>query len=126
MIVPEPLVPQRTVTQVATAHTVSVLQGALSSGIPQLFFFFFAAPPGLQDLSSLTKDRTQAPAVKAWSPNHWTTREFPGTPNFLRNLQAILTKLCPEGGVIFIISHSTKICPRPQKETLSLSYKAVT
>ena len=39
-------------------------------------FFFFAMPRGLWDLSSPTRDRTQAPAVKAPSPNHWTTREF--------------------------------------------------
>ena len=30
----------------------------------------------LQDPSSLTRYGTQAPAVKAMSPNHWTTREF--------------------------------------------------
>ena len=32
---------------------------------------------GLQDLSSLTRDRTQGSVVKAQSPNHWTTRDFP-------------------------------------------------
>ena len=36
-----------------------------------------AAPHTLWALSSLTRDWTQAPAVKAQSPNHWTTREFP-------------------------------------------------
>nr|XP_058893233.1 rhomboid domain-containing protein 2 isoform X3 [Kogia breviceps] len=35
-------------------------------------------PHGLQDdLSSLTRDRTQVPTVKVPSPNHWTAREFP-------------------------------------------------
>ena len=34
-------------------------------------------PHALRDLSSPTKDGTRAPAVKALSPNHWTTREFP-------------------------------------------------
>ena len=34
-------------------------------------------PRNLQDLSSLTRDGTQAPAVRAPSPNHWTAREFP-------------------------------------------------
>ena len=33
-------------------------------------------PCGLQDLSSLTRHWTQATAVKAPSPNHWTTREL--------------------------------------------------
>ena len=32
---------------------------------------------GLWDLSSLTKDRTWAMAMKAPSPNHGTAREFP-------------------------------------------------
>ena len=31
---------------------------------------------GLWDLSSPTRDQTQALAVKVPSPNHWTTREF--------------------------------------------------
>ena len=36
-------------------------------------------PCNLRELSSPTRDWTwiQAPAVKAPSPNHWTTREFP-------------------------------------------------
>ena len=29
------------------------------------------------DLSSLTKDQTQAPALGAQSLSHWTTRELP-------------------------------------------------
>ena len=41
------------------------------------FFFLLAILCSLQDLSSLTRDRTWAMAVKAPSPNHWTTREFP-------------------------------------------------
>ena len=41
------------------------------------FFFCLAMPHGLQDLSSPTRDATQAIVVKAWSPNHWTTRELP-------------------------------------------------
>ena len=32
---------------------------------------------GLQDLSSLARDGTCAPAVRVPSPNHWTAREFP-------------------------------------------------
>ena len=42
-----------------------------------LFFLFFFWPRGLRDHSSLTRDRTQATAVKALSPNHWKAREFP-------------------------------------------------
>ena len=40
------------------------------------YFIFLAMPCGLWDLSSQTRHRTQAPAVKAPSPNHWTTKEF--------------------------------------------------
>ena len=29
------------------------------------------------DLSSPTRDQTRVPAVEAWSPNSWTTREVP-------------------------------------------------
>ena len=29
------------------------------------------------DLSSLTRDRTCAPAFQVWSLNHWTARESP-------------------------------------------------
>ena len=31
----------------------------------------------LWGLSSLARDQTCAPAVEAWSPNHWTTTEVP-------------------------------------------------
>ena len=41
------------------------------------FFFFWAVPHGLRDLSSPTRDQTRALAVRAQSPNHWTTMEVP-------------------------------------------------
>ena len=34
-------------------------------------------PATLGILVPLTRDQTRAWAVKAWSPNHWTGREFP-------------------------------------------------
>ena len=40
---------------------------------------------GLQDLSFLTRDGIQAATVKAPSPNHWTTREFPHLGSEARN-----------------------------------------
>ena len=40
------------------------------------FFFFFGHRCGFWDISSLTKDGTQATAVKAWNPNHQTTMEL--------------------------------------------------
>ena len=44
-----------------------------------LFCFCLAAPRGLWDLSSQTRDWNWALrlAVKTWSPNHWITRKFP-------------------------------------------------
>ena len=42
----------------------------------------------LRDLSSLTRDQTQAPAVKAPNPNHWTTREFPSTDFLIATIKA--------------------------------------
>ena len=39
--------------------------------------YFIGTCHAMRDLSSLTRDRTQALAVKVLSPNHWTTREFP-------------------------------------------------
>ena len=42
-----------------------------------LFWGWGGMPRGLWDLSSPTRDWTRDLAVKAPSPNHWTTREFP-------------------------------------------------
>ena len=43
-----------------------------------LIFFFLARLHSLQDLSTPQPGIEPRPlAVKAWSPNHWTTREFP-------------------------------------------------
>ena len=40
------------------------------------FFFFFASPCGLWDLSSLTRELTWVTAENVLSPNHWAAREF--------------------------------------------------
>ena len=40
-------------------------------------FFFLATLRDLQDIGSPTRDWIQAIAMKALSPNHWTTEEFP-------------------------------------------------
>ena len=42
--------------------------------------FFLAMPRCLRDLSSLTRDCTRVPAVKAPGPNHRPAREFPTIP----------------------------------------------
>ena len=41
--------------------------------------FFFAMLCGKWDLSSPSKDYTHAPALQAWSLNHWTARRVPPT-----------------------------------------------
>lgn len=43
----------------------------------QVFFFFLAAPHGLQDFSSHPGIELVPPTVKAQSINHWTAREVP-------------------------------------------------
>ena len=42
------------------------------------FFFFLVTPLGMLDLSSLTRIKPMSPALEAWNPNHWTSKEFPG------------------------------------------------
>ena len=56
----------------------------LSKGVSRVFssttvwrHLFMAASCHSPNLSSLTRDRTHAPAVKALSPNHCTTRQVP-------------------------------------------------
>ena len=45
---------------------------------------------GMQDLSSLTWDRTSVPCTRRWSVNHWTTREVLCLhSNHLRNYQGL-------------------------------------
>ena len=45
--------------------------------IEPINFFFLAILCCQQDLSSLTREQTRAPAVEAGHLNHWTTREVP-------------------------------------------------
>ena len=42
-----------------------------------VFFFFLVVLHSIQDLSSLAKDQTCAPAVETQSLNHWTARAVP-------------------------------------------------
>ena len=64
-----------------------------------LFFFpflsFLAMLRGLWDLSSPTRDRTRALAVKAQSPNHWTARNSLCylLHNFVGNMKDALERL---------------------------------
>ena len=46
----------------------------------------------LQDLISPTRDQTWAPAVETWSPDHWTTREFPDMNIFEESKPVVLLK----------------------------------
>ena len=40
-------------------------------------YYFLTMPHSLWDLSSPSRDRTWALSSERWSPNHWTTRDFP-------------------------------------------------
>ena len=42
-----------------------------------LLGFFFTAPQGMWDPSSLTRDQTHSPCTGRQNLNHWTTREVP-------------------------------------------------
>ena len=50
---------------------------AVPSAMTFFFFFSFGHAAQLAGFSFLTWDWTRATAVRAPSPNHWTTREFP-------------------------------------------------
>ena len=65
-------------------HEVSTSSIQMTNGTLTLhiFFFFLAAPPGLQDLSSPTRDWTRALAMKVLSPNPLTARNLPGITYF--------------------------------------------
>ena len=67
----------------ATVHVVAKSQTHLATNarfhlgcFHLLFDFFLAAPRGMLDLSSLTRDQTCTPAVEARSPNQSHSREF--------------------------------------------------
>ena len=51
------------------------------------FFFFFCHTKGLQDLSSPPEIDPQPLAMRAQSPNHLTTREFPGARFFFSRVE---------------------------------------
>ena len=60
-------------SQVTAPSQGGKLSPPSSNLAPRGFLFFFC---GLRDLSSPTRNWTQAMVVKVSSPNHWTTREF--------------------------------------------------
>ena len=60
----------------ALNNLVCLLFFSFLSFFRSFFCLFLAVPRGMWDLSSLTRDRTHAPAVEARSPNYWTAREF--------------------------------------------------
>ena len=55
------------------------VQSRVSPVMAFFYFLFLATLCGLRDLSSLTRDWNWPSAVKAWSPNHWTSRDSPVT-----------------------------------------------
>ena len=51
------------------------------------FMFWFFWPLGMWDLSSPTRDQTQALRIEKWGLNHWTTREVPMDAGFMSYLE---------------------------------------
>ena len=43
------------------------------------FFFFWPLPAACKIFAPQPGVEPESPAVEAWSPNHWTTREFPSS-----------------------------------------------
>ena len=54
-----------------------------------IFFYFLATLYGMWDLSSPTRDGTQAPCIGRQILNHWTTREVPGNVLLKRQWNSI-------------------------------------
>ena len=73
---------------------------------PSSSFFFFATPYGMQDISSLSRDRTQAPCLESQSLNHWTTRESPSP-------------------CLFVIGHLSALRTSAQMVTLGTSWNTI-
>ena len=63
--------------------------------------FILVVPCSLRDLSSLTRDWTQAVAVKTLNPNHWTTRELPFSLIFYPFVYQLYWSFCEFPGVLY-------------------------
>ena len=59
------------------------------------FFFFFATPCGMEDLSSPARDWTLTPWGGSMSLNHWTTREVLICFEFLISMILLFTQSYP-------------------------------
>ena len=85
---------------------------------PLFFFFFLAVMCGMRDLSSLTRDWTQDPALELQSLNQWTTREVPQANRSLKNSDFDFRQTCIQNLILsltikvnsgYLINH-----PEPQ------------
>ena len=77
------------------------LLGTFSNSSPPHPTFILVVPCSLRDLSSLTRDWTQAVAVKTLSPNHWTTRELPFSLIFYPFVYQLYWSFCEFPGVLY-------------------------
>ena len=78
--------------------------------------FFLVVLYGLQDLSSPTRDWTQAMAMRAWNPNHYATRELPQEYNF--RLMMWFHDWCPSASLAYKLEVKNYVlffhlCPVP-------------
>ena len=50
------------------------MHGQFLTIIRVLFIYLLATPCGMWDLSPVTRDELEPPALGVWSPDHWTGR----------------------------------------------------
>ena len=68
------------------AHWVCLIVEMFENLIQLFFFFFFFSGCAMQFLEILVpwpEIEPMASKVKAWGPNHWTTREVPGSTFYI-------------------------------------------
>ena len=83
----------------------------LTQCVPFLFFclfVFLSALHDLWDLRSSTKDWTHVLGVKAWSLNHWTSREFPQCVSLQLKWRSYRQHIV--GFWFFLLFHSVTVC----------------
>ena len=95
-----------------------------------VFFFFWTAPRGMWDPSSLTRDQTHSPCTGRWNLNHWTARRVPVDVSLQSSLRISRTTFSfPKFRVkkrnMEMVSICSNSCDSPSNSSLhSFSYHA--
>ena len=90
------------------------------------FFYFLAAPLGMQDLSSRTSDQTHASCMEGYCLDHWTPRPSKGLTNTCRG-EFVLTVSYSQWQnflilVIFFLKYFVIYCKSPNTLFLIIIY----